>query len=263
MLKTRIFTAIFGIPILLGALYMGGLVWQLLVFVLATVALGEYLSMIRIKVGHALHVPAYLLTYLLLLGPLWTEDLKLTLGLGLLVLIGSLLLRYPDLQLEDVALSLTGAIYCGFTFNFALIMREAGQPWIYLLLALLLTWSSDVGGYAFGRLWGRNKLAPALSPSKTWEGALGAVIFSISTAVLFGLAVSHLDIVWWQAALIGIIASLAAQIGDLWESSIKRWAGVKDAGRILPGHGGVLDRFDSFMLVLPVMYYGLKLLGQG
>ncbi|NMC28150.1 MAG: phosphatidate cytidylyltransferase [Syntrophomonadaceae bacterium] len=263
MLKTRIFTALVGIPILLSALYLGGLVWQLLVFLLVTVALGEYLSMVRFKVGHVLYLPAYLLTYLLLLGPLWTEDLKSTLGLGLFVLIVALLLRYPDLQLDDFALSLAGAIYCGFTLSFALIMREAGQPWLYLLLALLLTWSSDVGGYAFGRLWGRNKLAPALSPSKTWEGALGAVIFSISTAMLFGLALSQLALVWWQAALIGFVASLAAQIGDLWESSIKRWAGVKDAGRILPGHGGVLDRFDSLMLVLPVMYYGLKLLGQG
>jgi len=250
-----------GIPILLGALYLGGLAWQLLVFLLATVALGEYLSMVRLKVGSALRVPAYLLAYLLLLGPLWTEDLKLVLGLGLVVMTVALLLRYPELQLDDFALSLTGAIYCGFTLSFALIMRGADQPWTYLLLALLLTWSSDVGGYAFGRLWGRNKLAPALSPSKTWEGALGAVVFSISTGILFGLAMSQLDIVWWQAALIGFVASLAAQIGDLWESSIKRWAGVKDAGYILPGHGGVLDRFDSFMLVLPVMYYGLGMLG--
>lgn len=234
---------------------MGGIYWRALIMLLAGVALWEFLSIMRHKGQRPLTLSAYILAYMLLLGAGWEQDPTSILLAGFLIMVVAMLIEYPGCTPDDLALSFLGAFYCGFTFSFALLLNMGGTAAAYLLMALLLTWGSDIGGYLFGRIWGRNKLAPTLSPAKTWEGAAGSVILSVTVAILYVELFPLLGMNWWQALLVGSTASLAAQIGDLWESSLKRYAGVKDSGSLLPGHGGVLDRFDSFMLVIPVMYY--------
>ncbi len=141
----------------------------------------------------------------------------------------------------------------------ALWNLNAGRHW--LLFALAVNWIGDTGAYYVGRRFGKNKLAPIVSPGKSWEGAAA----SAATAVLFGLVYLPLTIPGtplWVAIAVSVVANAAGQIGDLAESALKRAAGVKDSGTLLPGHGGVLDRLDSSLFSIPVVYTLVVLLTE-
>ena len=129
-----------------------------------------------------------------------------------------------------------------------------------------MVWAGDTVALYVGQAWGRHKFAAALSPKKTWEGALGSVAGSLlATGVLLGAGalfemwnsakLSYSDEPWWYWLLMALVVNAAAQVGDLAESALKRSAGVKDSGSILPGHGGVLDRIDALLVAAPVLWY--------
>ena len=126
-----------------------------------------------------------------------------------------------------------------------------GNLWIFFLLAVIFL--GDTGAFYFGKLFGKHKLYPAVSPGKTWEGAIGALITSMMAALVYFL---FIDLYTWGPAIVGLTAllSIAGQIGDLAESVIKRTHGVKDSGGILPGHGGILDRIDGLLFSIPILY---------
>ena len=180
--------------------------------------------------------------------------------------------------LSAVASTMFGVAYTGGMLSFGYAVRyheyafapaslslggkSFGVPsgGLLLLLPLLTTWASDIGAYAVGRTMGRHKLIPSVSPGKTVEGAIGGLVFSVIVAWLLTHFVlrptAQLDFRWRPVGVIvvGALISIAAQIGDLAESLLKREAGVKDASQIIPGHGGVLDRVDSLLFVLPVSF---------
>ena len=162
-------------------------------------------------------------------------------------------LRHDNLRdvLPQVACAFLGAFYAFAPWRFAIDLRSTSVH--LLFFALALNWVGDSAAYYVGREFGKHKLAPVVSPGKSWEGAIASVL----GAVLFG--VFYLgrfvpQIAWWQVALIAVVASAAGQLGDLAESAMKRGAGVKDSGHLLPGHGGMLDRVDSSLFALPVVY---------
>jgi phosphatidate cytidylyltransferase len=128
-----------------------------------------------------------------------------------------------------------------------------GPGWLFVTLAL--AFMSDTGAYAFGRLWGKHKLYPAVSPGKTWEGALGGIVGANLATIGFGSLFLLPELSIPQAVALAVLGSLAGQIGDLFESMLKRSYGVKDSGSLLPGHGGMLDRVDALLFVGPVVYY--------
>lgn len=263
MLRTRIITAVVGIPIIIALLWLGGGPWYGLFFVLAALALYEYLRMLRSVGTSTMWVPSYLLLLLLLAGLGW-GNLAYAPGLifaGTVLLVAVQVLSFPRYQISDLALNYFGALYIGFSMAWA--WRLAANEWAFglMMLIFLLTWSSDIGGYFVGRAWGKHKLAPQLSPNKTVEGALGGLLFSMLVAVVFCLLYPAPGIGVAAALLLGLAGSGAAQLGDLFISGIKRFCAVKDSGAVIPGHGGVLDRFDSFLLVLPTVYF--LLVGQG
>ena len=259
MLKTRIITAVIGVPLLLAILYLGGLAWSALFVLLAVVALYEYLAMMQQNGQSPQYLPAFMLLFLLLFqtqtGPCFTPLLMAV--IMLIVLEG--VFFYPQFNLADTAQSFLGAFYIGFLLHFALLIQDLPKPFLTILLIFLVTWGSDIGGYVFGRLWGKRKMTPLLSPNKTWAGAMGGVLMATLAAVGFEYFVPLAGFSLGKMIFLAAIASVAAQLGDLFESAMKRSFGVKDSGWIIPGHGGVLDRFDSFMLVLPVFYYFLSL----
>jgi phosphatidate cytidylyltransferase len=180
--------------------------------------------------------------------------------------------------LSAAATTAFGAAYIGGTLSFAYAIRyheyafapapivvgghtfEVPSGGLLLLLPLLATWASDTGAYAFGRMFGKHKLIPSVSPGKTVEGAIGGLIASMLLAWLYGNFVlrpaAHLGFRWNPIGVLafGALVSVAAQIGDLAESLLKREAGVKDSSTLLPGHGGILDRCDSLFFVLPISY---------
>lgn len=126
-----------------------------------------------------------------------------------------------------------------------------------IVLVLLATFATDTGAYYAGRIVGGPKIWPSVSPKKTWAGSLGGLLACMLVSTLFGLAAGNAH--WGAFALLGLGLNIAAQLGDFFESALKRWRGVKDSGRILPGHGGILDRIDSLLFVLP-LYCGISTL---
>lgn len=170
------------------------------------------------------------------------------------------LFRGRQPYIANVATTLLGMVYCGWFPLHLIFLRDlscdkydSGLGFVVLMFtAILLT---DIGCYYIGTKFGKHKLAPVISPNKTIEGSIGGMFFAILGALIVGY---FIELQWYLAIAAGIICTIFGQIGDLCESLIKRDAGVKDSGTSLPGHGGFLDRTDSFVLTIPIMYYFCK-----
>ncbi|MBI2855761.1 MAG: CDP-archaeol synthase, partial [Chloroflexi bacterium] len=157
-------------------------------------------------------------------------------------------------SVADWAYTAAGAMYMGWTLSLALVLRQESQGLEWVLLALLGTYATDTGAFFLGRSLGRRAMAPTISPGKTWEGAVGGFLTGAGAVVALATFLD-LPISLWQGAVLGVLVGTLAQVGDLVESIIKRTAGVKDSGGLIPGHGGMLDRLDSVVFVLVVVYY--------
>jgi phosphatidate cytidylyltransferase len=158
---------------------------------------------------------------------------------------------------RDWASTVAGALYVGFLLSYALLLRDVGsnaegRNWV--LFGLTATFATDSGAYFTGTAIGRHLLVPTISPKKTWEGAIGGLVCATGIPLVCG-AILHIPAPVWQQALLGLTLGIAAEIGDLVESKIKRRAQVKEAGDLVPGHGGILDRLDSVFFTMPVLYY--------
>ena len=186
------------------------------------------------------------------------ETWLLILGLALILMVAAM--RGDDLAkaLPRAAVLLAGIVYIFGSWKCAMPLRELNPHW--LMYGLLVNWVGDAGAYYVGRRWGRHKMAPRISPNKSWEGAVASVAASVLIAGAY-----LLHFVPWiavpQAVALTVAANAAGQLGDLTESALKRGAGLKDSGAILPGHGGFLDRVDSTLFSLPLIYAYLKLAG--
>ncbi|OKI07205.1 phosphatidate cytidylyltransferase [Streptomyces sp. CB02923] len=159
----------------------------------------------------------------------------------------------PENYLRDVTAGVFAAFYVPFLATFVAMMLAADDGPERVLTFLLLTVVSDTGAYAVGWRFGKNKLAPRISPGKTREGLLGAVLFAmVAGALCMELIIT--DGAWWQGLLLGIAVAASATLGDLGESMIKRDLGIKDMGTLLPGHGGIMDRLDSLLPTAPIVW---------
>jgi len=156
--------------------------------------------------------------------------------------------------LVDWAYTAAGAFYMGWTLSLFLVLRGEAKGLEWVLLVILGTFATDTGAFFTGRALGRRAMAPLISPSKTWEGAIGGFVFAVGTvlALVYWL---ELPISTWDGAVLGVLVGVSAQVGDLVESVAKRASVVKDSGRLIPGHGGVLDRLDSIVFVIVVVYH--------
>jgi phosphatidate cytidylyltransferase len=163
------------------------------------------------------------------------------------------------------AWTMAGVLYAGWLLGYLVELRgiDEGRNWIFM--AILVTFASDTAAFFVGRAWGRHKLAPQISPNKTWEGAAGGVCGAMLASLFFILPTrlslsQHLN--WWLAVVLGLLISVFGQLGDLAESLLKRNMGVKDSGKLIPGHGGILDRMDSIVFAGVVVYYYVSWLIQ-
>lgn len=159
-------------------------------------------------------------------------------------------------RMSDIVASIFVAVYVPFTASFFfLILREYTNPWLIIGIIAMVV-ASDTGGWAVGILFGRHPMVPRLSPKKSWEGFIGSFVAAVAVGVLFFV---NFGAHWWWGVLAGGCAAIVGTIGDLTESLIKREAGLKDMSRLLPGHGGVLDRVDSILMTVPLMYLIMSL----
>ncbi len=156
-----------------------------------------------------------------------------------------------------VALTLLGPLFINLTINHAYLLRlEKGAGYVYFLIIVIIC--GDSASYFIGKFWGKHQLAPKASPHKTWEGTFAGFVFA-GLSALFVQQLLIPEVLLWKAVVVAVSVNVFAQIGDLLESLFKRAAGRKDSSRILGGHGGFLDRIDSFVLALPFFYYVLKI----
>jgi phosphatidate cytidylyltransferase len=265
----RILTALILIPLVLLLVFLGPK-WlvTLAVAVVATMAAWEYLILAE-KTGANPPRAAVLTAILVLFAGCfaWPDQAVAILGiLSLGLLVYCIFSRPVEQVLADAATSIFALLYTGLTLTAlpALIAQANGPSLVVFLLCVV--WAGDIAALYVGRAWGRHKLAPALSPNKSWEGSLASVAAGLLvTGGLLGLAhlfAAQWDKVWlsypedlWFWLTLSVVVNVAAQVGDLAESALKRSAGVKDSGNLLPGHGGVLDRIDALLLAAPVLWY--------
>lgn len=155
---------------------------------------------------------------------------------------------------KDPLLALFGVLYVGIPLSTVVSVRSLPSGAFLVLFLAVVTWASDSAAYYAGTLWGKHPLMPSISPKKSYEGLLGGLIGAIAAALLAQLWFAS-TLSWTDAVALGILLTLTGLVGDLFESAIKRRAGVKDSGGILPGHGGMLDRIDSLLFTAPTFYY--------
>lgn len=261
--KRRLFTAAAAIPILAWIVSQGGsLGWSLLVGIAVSLSTLEYYAMVFpgqaavqkwVAVGLGLATIGAFLFGGPVIGPVACCGLVVFsfLFFGVTGMIG---LGPGGHVTNDWALQLLGYIYIPFLLGHSVWIRNADQGVIWISYLLSFVSIGDTAAYYVGNAFGRHRLAPKVSPGKTIEGAAGGLLASTIIGVLFKLF--WLQGVSWGACIaMSVMLSLAAQLGDLVESSVKRSAGVKDSGAILPGHGGMLDRIDGLIFATPVLYY--------
>lgn len=188
-------------------------------------------------------------------------------GLGAVIavlIVGALAwhLAFPKVMLTDTAVTLFGAVYIGFTLSHLVLLRQLDGGSELVLITLVSVWANDISAYLVGSSVGRHKMAPHISPAKSWEGFAAGTLFTIAVWGAAHFLVDTGASLTWHLA-IGLAVSVAAVVGDLAESRFKREAAVKDSGNGLPGHGGFLDRFDSLILVSVVAYYMLLFASRG
>jgi phosphatidate cytidylyltransferase len=273
MLGLRVASGMLFVPLLVLLAWAGG--FAFLSFVALEVSLGiiEFCRMMRAK-GYR---PYTRLGVVAGLGLLWVVfrpytahvDLMVT---GVLVLTLALELRRPEARqrVEDIAVTLFGVLYVGWLSAHFVMLREL--PWTsgtaygegasYVLLAFMITWGCDTGAYAFGRLFGRNRPWAQISPRKSVEGAAGGLITALVAAQVARIWFAPFLTVS-DAVVLGVLVGVFAQVGDLVESLLKRDAAHGDSSDMIPGHGGILDRFDSLFFGAPVVFYYLKVVVFG
>jgi len=257
-LLLRVITAVVLLPLVIWVIWTGGWPMFAVIGVATTLMLSEYF---RMWAGDDLPMIATGVAFGLALGVvsmLHPNHLGVAVVAAmLLTVLGFTLNPGPfETTWKRMATTVLGLVYCGVTLTFLYRLRvehpdAEGRGWVYFVL--LITWANDTCAYFAGRLLGKHKLFPLLSPKKTWEGAVGGLAGSLGGAVAahFTFA-SHIGLL--EAVLIGALGGVLAPLGDLAESLLKRSFGAKDSGNVLPGHGGLMDRVDAVMITGPYVY---------
>ena len=258
-MKTRIITGVVAAALFIPFVVYGSLPFTLLVYALATVGLYELLKMKKMSLFSAPGILGVLTVFTLLMPMEWEKAVQNTISYSkfeLLFIAVILLLVYSVVvknrfTFDDAAFVVLGSLYVGVGFHYLIVTREAGLA--FIIFALLVIWVTDSGAYFTGRKFGKNKLWPEISPNKTIEGCVGGIVLAVIAAIIMHFIAPFEGKSIGLLVIVTIVASIFGQMGDLVESAIKRHYGVKDSGNILPGHGGILDRFDSLLFVLPLL----------
>lgn len=261
----RLLTALVMLPVVLLLVWVPQLSLAFTVFIAILVAIGlsEFFAIARARGIETWPTAAIVFGVLMVVAATQTPEwMNGALVLGVIVLAWAQVLR-GQVDLPALSVTLWGLFYVGWMpAHFVLLHQHDGRLGAGLVTLLIVIIAlSDTGAYFVGKNFGRHKLAPKISPNKTWEGSVGGVV----AAFLGSVAAWYVDRHWagaalpgwsmWEYGVVGVVLAIAGQIGDLVESMMKRDAGVKDSGNLLPGHGGILDRCDGFLFAGPMMYY--------
>ena len=274
MFKSRLISSVILVILALITLLSGGYILAAALWGISLIAFHELCQVCQVnensKNGNTLEIIGYVFITLYYLAMAVVKNPILMILVALMGLIGFLFVyvfRFPNFHARQIMSAYFSFIYAPIMFSFVYLTRELEHGIYFVWMIFVSSWISDTCAYIFGMLFGRggkHKLAPVLSPKKSVEGSVGGVFGSIVCGALFGyLLVENLmegQQVTWICALIGGIGSVVSQIGDLAASAIKRNYEIKDYGNLIPGHGGIMDRFDSVIVTAPMIYFLFKLL---
>lgn len=253
-MRTRVIVALVAIPPVLAALWWGGISWILLILLVTLLGGYEFYTLMRLGGYQPSRFLGLLWMFLLVLS--WWQPAYLPI-LPLLTFGFIATLTYSLYQTQQPLLNwmitATGAIYIGVMLGQAIPLRLLENGFWWMLFGILITWANDTFAYFIGVAIGRHKLWPRLSPKKSWEGTIGGWIFATAVGALF-IFFSPIAATPFVGALIGFGGGVLALFGDLSISMLKRQVGAKDSGALMPGHGGMLDRLDSLLYVIPFTY---------
>ena len=255
----RLLSAAILVPLLAIVVILGGITVAIVATVAAIVGLNEILLLVRRAGWRPLHYEGIILGSLVTAAAAFDGQVVLfvTTVVSVVLIIAAGVMRRNFRFLGDFVLTIVPVLYIALPLATIVLLRQgtAGLQW--MILAFAATFALDTGAYASGRLLGKHKMAPSISPGKTWEGAAGGLLASIGATIALAMLLGDLMTIS-QAAFLGFGIGIIGQLGDLAESKLKRLAKVKDSGILIPGHGGLLDRLDSLVLVFPLVYYASR-----
>ena len=271
MLKTRFITSLCGIPLVGAVIWFGEPYFTIFIAIWSLLAVIEFYHLTNILkvIPLAVFGAIWTLLFIIIRNPqlqtLVQSHISLDLLYPLMITAGVVISLVILLSLKpkqgafnNWAWAFAGILYIGWLLSYILELRGLGNGRSWVFLVLFATFGSDSAAFFIGRAIGKHKLAPTISPNKTWEGAIGGLLGAVIISLLFLLPTPvqlSTSLTWWQTVILGLLISIFGQLGDLVESLLKRNVGVKDSGKLIPGHGGLLDRMDSIVFAVVVVYY--------
>lgn len=272
-MKTRVISALVAIILLMAVLFSGKLVFALSIFLLVLVAAHEFIG-VGAAGGFKPFKPIIYLSSLIVLfvglnDVIFNLDFINYTHVNLLLIyiitatiLVTLVFKHEEFRIEDAGFTLITIVYVVFTFSFLPLIRNMENGFYLLWIVFIGAWGTDTFAYFTGVTLGKHKMLPKVSPKKSYEGFFGGIIGCIVLSVLYGyfaVAKGYVSFSIYHFIFLGIVNGVMSQFGDWIASAIKRYVKVKDYGKIMPGHGGVLDRFDSILFIAPFVYLYLVL----
>ena len=264
-LSQRIIVGVLGAAIFIGSILIGEWTYFLLFLGLTLLGIAEFYRLVQVQgimphrgAGITLGAVFYTSVFLVEKEIMEPELLFLSVPLFFVVFILEMYRKHPH-PFTNIAFTLMGAAYIAGPFGMlhTLAYLKEEYLWQLILGLMLLIWASDTGAYIAGKNFGKHKLFERISPGKTWEGWIGGTILAVVVGYVLALFFTDLEVYQWIG--VAVIVSVFGVLGDLTESLLKRSLGVKDSGTLLPGHGGILDRFDSLLMAIPFVVAFLKI----
>lgn len=262
-LKTRIWTGVIGLPLLIIILYLGGFILLIGVSALAFMGIIEYTRAINRMIRPKINI-----MLMIILATMLMATIKLDYYFLMPVLLVAVIIIFcyeilsGHVGIQRSSATLMGLIYVPIMFGHLFLFETINKGVYYMWLIFVIAFTTDTAAYFIGKSIGNRKIAPLISPKKTIAGSVGGVVIAALSTILYGTILSSyfsFVLPWYLYLIVGVFGSIAGQCGDLTASMIKRKAKIKDFGTILPGHGGILDRFDSILFIIPLIYIFAKL----
>jgi len=263
-MAVRIISAVVGLPFLIVIVWLGGIYLQIASIIISLIGMYEVYKAISKQIRVVHYIGFFIeIVYMIFIYSNISESFRVILTFFILIILMMLVLFYGEINVFDAAVTLFGFFYVGFMFSNVSLVRafdDIGQMAVWLIF--ICAFASDTGAYFVGINFGKHKMTPVLSPKKSIEGAIGGIVSAAVVSAVFVysynlLCDTNINII--IVTIIGAVGSVFAQMGDLAASSIKRYVNIKDYGSIMPGHGGVMDRFDSVIFTAPAIYILINL----
>lgn len=267
-MAARIISSLVGLPVLIGLVFFGGVWLRAGILAASLIGMREFYHAFT-KEDRFIHLIGYLfgICYVVFMNPIinYSNLFNIFVSVFLVILLVFTVAFHKKTNAQEAVITFFGFFYVCFLISHISLIREYTYGQYFVWLVFICAWGCDTGAYFTGVAFGKHKLIPELSPKKTVEGAIGGVVAATVLALIYGVLVekyfqlNDVDTVL-LCTVTGALGSILAQVGDLAASAMKRYTGIKDFGQLIPGHGGIIDRFDSVLLTAPVVYYIMLIL---